>query len=104
MKKNCLKKKKSLFPELFVSRNGGNSIKCQSYDSHTQIIRLLNRQAYAKMSKYVADTFQIRQTYVTSTLLMRYQYASCTVHIYASVSPVYDQRHRPMSNVPLAYL
>ena len=33
------------------------------------------------MSKYVADTFQIRQTHVTSTLLMRYQYTSCTVHI-----------------------
>ena len=42
------------------------------------------------MSKYVADTFQIRQTYVTSTLLMRYQYASCTVHIHASVSPHED--------------
>ena len=62
------------------------------------------RQAYAKMYKYVADTFQIRQTYVTITLLVRYQYASCTVHIHASVSPAYDQRHRPMSNVPLAYL
>ena len=56
------------------------------------------------MYKYVADTFQMRQTYVTSTLLMRYQYASCTVHIHASVTPAYDQRHRPMSNVPLAYL
>ena len=65
---------------------------------------LLNRQAYAKMSIYVSDTFQIRHTYVTSTLPMRYQYASCTVHIHDSVSPAYDQRHRPMSNVPLAYL
>ena len=76
----------------------------QSYDSHTQIIRYSIVSHTPKCIIYVADTFQIRQTYATSRLLMRYQYASCAVHLHASVSPAYYQGHRPMSNVPLAYL
>ena len=60
----------------------------QSYDSHTQIIRY----SIVRHTPKCLYTFQIRQTYVTSTLLMRYQYASCTVHIHASISPAYDQR------------
>ena len=56
----------------------------QSYASCT-LNTLLNRQAYAKMSIHVVDTSDIRYKYVTHALSMRYQYASCTVHLHASV-------------------
>ena len=71
-----------------LSQNVGNTFGIRwPYAIHTLSIRqlyascmlntLLNRPAYAKMSiyvrcRYVADTLQIRQTYVRSMLLMRY--------------------------------
>ena len=69
----------------WLAKNGkvGNTFGIRwPYAIHTLAIRqlyascmlntLLNRPAYAKMSIYVADTLQIRQTYVRSMLLMRY--------------------------------
>ena len=76
----------------------------QSYDSHTQIIRY----SIVRHTPKCINTLQIRFRYVRHTLPVRY---SCAINTLAvrytfmpAYSPAYDQRHRPMSNVPLAYL
>ena len=112
MKDICFSKK-SLFPELFVSRNGGNSIKCkkniypvymytfskrwqyvgdtlairQSYDSHTQI-----RYSIVRHTPKCINTLQIHFRYVRHTLPVRYSCAINTLAVRYTFMPVYLQR------------
>ena len=112
MKEICFSKK-SLFPELFVSRNGGNSIEevlemenyiytfskrwqyvgdtlaiRQSYDSHTQIIRY----SIVRHTPKCINTLQIRFRYVRHTLPVRYSCAINTLAVRYTFMPAYLQR------------
>ena len=78
----------ALEPMVTLSQNVGNMLGIRwPYAIHTLAIRqlyascmlntLLNRPAYAKMSINVADTLQIRQTYVRHTSEVCY---SCAIN------------------------
>ena len=107
MKEICFSKK-SLFPELFVSRNGGNSIKCKKNmippppnkkTTHTFEIRNHNKgiedilyiDSYCPiyylekpppyLSSGIRQNVQIRCRYVADTSDIRYQYVTHALSI-----------------------